>query len=104
MRFLLYLQHNQNTHIMKKTQLQFEYENFVQDCSYFGIRPTYIKFAWEYMIDKFLSFYSIHIAPTVCKYKGHDWVTESGGDAESGPITCSYCTRCGHVEKPQFGM
>ena len=41
----------------------------------------------------------------VCKLTGkHKWKMESGGDAESGPITYAWCDRCGHTNKPIFGL
>lgn len=33
----------------------------------------------------------------------HSWSCSSGGDAESGPITYSQCSKCGKTET-QFGM
>jgi hypothetical protein len=35
----------------------------------------------------------------LCKLtKKHKWEMETGGDAETGPITDSWCTRCGKSE------
>lgn len=40
----------------------------------------------------------------LCKWTGkHNYEMESGGDAESGPITYFWCTRCGHSGR-NFGM
>lgn len=58
---------------------------------------TFIHFLW-------LQFIHCVILPKVCKIKGHKWTIESGGNAESGPMTYHYCERCNIQEGPYFGM
>lgn len=33
---------------------------------------------------------------TYCRWFGHNTVVDEGGDAESGPDICWWCTRCHH--------
>lgn len=86
-----------------KRQIQYEYEQFCQKCQYFEIRPNYFMFLLELIRNKFDDMYFKFVAKTVCKRVGHKWKTESAGDAESGPITYTYCSRCGENETT-FGM